>query len=157
MVFDKKGETDEWGEPHAAPLFDALPAAERVVYAADDLPRVGQHASFNLDFAGTLDRLLGADKPLYLNAYGNDVEAALLEKGAQEKFLALINWTERPVTVDAGVSVPEGIYRVRQAGTDGARAVTVGGKRRVGMDDLARFRVHLAPWDVRVLNVHPEP
>jgi hypothetical protein len=155
VVFDKKGETDEWGEKHPTPLFDALPATERIVYAGDDLPAVGQHAAFNRRFAGTLDRLLGDAKPLFLNTYGNDVEAALLEKGAREKFLALINWTERPVTIDAGVRVHQGHYQVRQAGTDGPRAVAISGKGRVSLEDLARFRVTLAPWDVRVLNVYP--
>ena len=68
-----------------------------------------------------------------------------------------INRTGRPVTVDAGVRVPEGLYRARQAGAGGARAATIGGAARVTAGQLSRFRVTLAPWDVRVLNVHPEP
>ncbi len=155
IVFDRKGETDEWGEPHPEPLFAEMLEARRAMFVGADLTAVGQHPGFQGRFARLLDRQLGDRKPTYFNAYGNDVEMALLEKGPKEKFLALINWTERPVTVDVGVNVPPGAYRVQQTGRDGAHALVIGGTATPDAATLAKFRLTLDPGDARVLHIAP--
>jgi len=156
IALDRLGETDEWGEPHQAPVLAPIfRSNERAVLFGQDLTQFGQHRQTVAAFRTLLDGLLGDRKPTFLESYGNDVEMALLEKGPTDKFLALMNWTDRPVVVDAGVNVAAGSYRVSQAGPDGARAVAIGGKERVDAAALAKFRIALEPWDAKVLFVRP--
>jgi len=154
LVFDRQGETDEWGEPYAKPLLGDLIAQGKASFIGDDLPSVGHDPAVLGRVRQTVDSLLGDRKSLDLNAYGNDVEANILEKSGQEKFISLINWTDRPVAVDVGLpGLPAGTYTVWQRDLSECRRMTLAGKAAIDADHLRQFRVPLAPWEIRILYV----
>jgi hypothetical protein len=164
IVFDRKGETDEWGNFYDKPLFDDLVGTGKVIFIDDDIPVVGHHSSFILSMRARIDGLLGDKKQVYFNPFGNDVELAVLENSKGEYILAFINWTDRNIEVEAGLlrlpeegrkflrRVPQN-YRVLQRDLKEIRKVVFGGKEVLSSGDLKRFRVPLARWDVKVLYV----
>jgi len=156
ILLDRQGETDEWGNPYPAPLFRPLIDSGKVTFIGDDVTKVGHYPDFLDRFTGLLDKALGAKKLLYLNDYGNDVEMTCLEKNPQERFVCLINWTDRPIEVDAGVTMPDGQYQVQQRDMESINAMTISGKTTVSAADLRKFRVPLKSWDIRVLYIHPQ-
>jgi hypothetical protein len=99
---------------------------------------------------------LGDAKPTFFESYGNDVEFSCLEKGVSERFLCLINWTDRSVEVDAGVMLPQGTYRILQRTLTSCSRAALNGHDAFNAGKLGRFRVRLEPWDVRILYVHPD-
>ena len=156
IVFDQQAETDEIGNRHSEPLLKKLIESAQAVFLEDDIPSVGHYPQTQAKVRSILDRLLGADKPLYFDPHGNDVEPSLLVKNDREKFIGLINWTDREVKVDAGVQVPPGTYAVFQRNPAEARSTRIAGKQKIDAADLDRFRVTLSPWEVKVLYIHPE-
>jgi hypothetical protein len=156
IALDRLGETDEWGEPRKSPVLAPIfRSNDKAVLFGQDLTRVGQHREVDTSFRKLVDGMLGSRKPTFLESYGNDVEMALLEKSPTDKFLALMNWTERPVTVDAGVNMPPGSYRVRVTSPRGSHVLAIGGKTLLDHNDLAKFRMLIEPWDAQVLFVSP--
>jgi len=155
MLVGQLGETDEWGEPYAAPLFKNLADAGKVSYISDDVTVVGHYSAFLARVTTLIDEKLGDKKLLYLNNYGNDVEMTCLEKNPRERFVCLINWEDRPIEVDAGVNMPAGRYQVLQRDLESVHAMQIAGKDAVSESDLRKFRVPLAAGEIKVFYVHP--
>jgi len=158
IAFDRKGETDEWGNAHARPLLEDLIAAGKVRFLDTDVPATGHYGEVQDQMRSLVDELLGPAKPLYFNPYGHDVEVGLREKGDREKYLFVINWREYPATVDLGVSrLPAGQYQVTTRGLAGAHAATLAGRQRFSAEDLRKFRLSLDKGGVKILYIHPAP
>lgn len=156
VLFGAKGETDEWGRKRPEPAFGPMIADGRAEYVADDMVAVGQHKATRAKILAKVDSLLGDAKPAFLETYGDDVEMSLLVKGERERYLCLINWTDRDVTVDAGVNLPAGAYRVMLRDLKEVARASIGGKGSPDSAALKRFRINLAPWEIKVLYIAPE-
>jgi hypothetical protein len=156
IVFDRKGETDEWGNAYAKPLLEDLITAGKIRFVDLDAPAMGHYPQVQEQMCKLVDGLLGPAKPFSFNPYGNDVEIGLRRKGRQELFLFAINWNESPATVDVGLNhLPSGQYQIAVRDLDGARTATLGGKERVNAEDLRKFRLSLGPGGVKILYIHP--
>jgi|GEM_PF-2517473 len=155
LLFDRQGETDEMGDLRRQPAFTGLVTSGKAVFIGDDMTAIGQYPATQDKTRALVDRLLGNNKPIYFQPYGNDVEFACLERGDREKFLLLNNYTDRNVTVDAGVNMPAGQYQVMQRDLTEVRQAILRGRDAVTAADLAKFRVSLAPWEVKVLYIRP--
>lgn len=158
VVFDRKGETDEWGTPYPQPLFAEMIAGSKATFIADDLPAVGHYPDVLSKFQASLDTMLGSRKPIDVNTYGNDVEVSLLEKGPKERFVCLINWADQPVKVDIGLrDLPDGRYEMLQRDLREVRKVKLSGKEELAPAALKKFRVGLERWEIKLLYVRPFP
>lgn len=154
IALDHQGEVDEYGTAHAAPLLTDLVAQGKVTFITNDVTVVGHYPEFLESMRTNVDALLGDRKPIYLNRYGHDVEAASLEKSDTEKFLFLINWAHHPVTVDAGIRMPAGVnYRVLCRDLNGTYETTIGGASVVAATNLWTFRVSLDTDEVKAFYV----
>ena len=155
VVFEKAGETDEIGNAYPEPLLKKPAADGWVDLLNDDLTARGTEPAYQRELCGKLDVWLGKDKPLYLNRYGNDVEATMLEKPNGEKIVLFTNWTKKPVTVDGGVKVAAGDYTVLKRDLTQIHKMTIGGKDKVTDKDLGKFRLKLAPLEVNLIRIIP--
>jgi len=156
LVLGRQGEADEYGAPYPRPLLADAIAGRKFSTFDDDIVRVGQYQEVQDRFCRQLDKLLGAENPLYVNTYGNDVEVTVRERGLLGKLVCLINWTDRPVTVDVGLTkMMAGQYEMLQRDLQGATEVTINGKSSIDGKTLRRMRVPLAPEEVKVLFIHP--
>jgi len=105
-----------------------------------------------------LDYLLDDEKPIInyqvLEDADADVEVTLLENSPFDKVLFAINWEyDAPVTVQAGVNLPEGVYQVTERDLERTRPFALKGKRLLTHEDLAEFQIELGPQMVRILHV----
>lgn len=156
VVFDRKGETDEWGNPYPQPLFADMIVSNKATFIADDLPAVGHYPDVLSKFQASLDTMLGSRKPIEVNTYGNDVEVSLLEKGPKERFVCLINWTDQSVKVDLGLrDLPDGRYEMLQRDLSDVKKITLSGKEELAPAALKKFRVGLERWEIKLLYVRP--
>jgi len=157
LLFDRKGETDEWGNFYDKPLFSGMIDSGKAIFVDDDVPAEGHHTSFVNRMTEQIDRLLGDKKQFYFNPNGDDVEFAVLENRDGEYLLTFINWTDRDVEVDAGFLNLSGgrRYEVLQRDLKEVRKVNLGGKEILNAGELRKFRVPLARWDVKVLYFKP--
>jgi hypothetical protein len=154
LLFERQGETDEWGNAHGQPLFAALVASGRAVLVKDDVPAVGHHRSFLDRMKAEVDRLLGERRLIHFDSVGHDVELACLEKGPEEKFLCCVNWTDSPVQVEVGVRLPAaGRYECLQRDLNEVHRMRVGPRVALTAKDLRRFRLPLRPWELKVLYI----
>ena len=157
LVFEKQGETDEWGTPYPEPLLQAPAKAGMVELLNEDLSRCGYDPAFHQRMCERFDKVLGADKSLYLNRYGKDVEAACLEKANGDRLLFATNWTKKPVTIDLGVSIPPGSYEMLKRDLARTTRVAVGGKDKLSEQDVRKFRVGLKPGEANVFLIRKLP
>jgi hypothetical protein len=162
VAFDRRGEVNEYGMAHGIPLLSNLVAQGSVMLITNDVTVMGSDADFLAEMRTNMDTLLGSRKPLYLNRYGSDVEAGCLEKSDQEKFVSLINWSHHAVTVDVGVTMSAATnYNVLCCDlnvayqTNITSQVTIGGSSVVTAAGLQKFRVSLAPDEIKVFYVMP--
>jgi len=100
-------------------------------------------------FAGRLlaavDARLGAQNPLRTERYGAKIDATILERPSGEKFLFLVNWEDRPATVDLSVAAADGTYEMLGRDENGWYAAGPGKRTTVSAKDLRSFRLTLAP------------
>ncbi|HXK44668.1 MAG TPA: hypothetical protein PL060_01850, partial [bacterium] len=145
--------TDEWGNPYQKPLFSDMVSSGRAMLIKDDVLKVGNDPDFLTDFQNQVDALLGKNKMFFFKNYGNDVETAVLEKGAKEKFVLFLNWTDRPVQVEAGLKLPDGNYECFQRDLNEVRRVMIGSETKITARNLQRFLVSLQPWEMKILYI----
>jgi hypothetical protein len=162
IAFDRRGEVNEYGTAYGIPLLSNLVAQGSVMLVTNDVTVMGSDADFLASMRAQVDSLLGSRKPLYLNRYGSDVEAGCLEKSDQEKFVSLINWSHHSVTVDVGVTMSSATnYNVFCCDlnvayqTNITSQVTIGGSSVVTAAGLQKFRVSMAPDEIKVFYVMP--
>ena len=156
LALGQNGPTDEWGVSYAKPLLASLIDSGKVSYVGDDVTVKGHEHEFNRRMCQTFDTLLGDANPLYFDPHGQLVEVAMLERGADRKYVCLVNWTDRPARVDVGVRVPAGgSYELLEHNGTEAHVVKIGGQERVTDKDLRRFRIALDRWEIKLLYVRP--
>lgn len=155
VVLEKAGETDAIGNAYPEPLLKKPAADGWVELLNADLTAHGTEPAYQRELCGKFDAWLGKDKPLYLNRYGNDIEATMLEKANGEKLVLFTNWTKKPVTVDGGVQLPAGEYTALKRDLTKINKLTIGGKDKLTEKDLSKFRLKLAPLEVNLLRIIP--
>ncbi len=153
ILLGGRGEVDEYGDPRPAPRLAGLLQKPGVTALADDVLVAGHRPSVTARFRKLVTEAVGPARAYSADSYGDDVETVLLTKGDRERFVGLINWTDRDVACDLSLTLPAGSYRVRQADPAGARELTVAGREIWQTEDLRHFRVPLSPWQARVLHI----
>jgi len=143
LLAGHQGETDEWGEPYAAPVFKELVDSGKAILLRDDLMTDGSTDRFVEQVTGAIDKALGTENPLKLTRYHQHIEATVLRKNAREYFLFAINGEKAPATIDLGVAVPPGEYRVFARDIDRWNRVTLNGKATLTAQNLANFRAQI--------------
>jgi hypothetical protein len=157
LIFDRQGDTDEWGNFYDKPIFTDLITNGKVTFIDDDVPSVGHYPKFIAKMIKKVDSLLGDKKILYLNTYGNDIEVGCMEKSDKERYVFLINWTDRQVKIDAGIKMPPlSSYQVFQRDLNKVNKLKINNKESFSAKDLEKFRIGLEPWEIKVLYIHPE-
>jgi hypothetical protein len=157
LILDRKGEADEWGNLREKPVFEDLIAEGRVEFVKDDIPSAGHYKDFLKSMRKKIDGLLGEKKPFYFNSYGQDVEFTCREKNEKEVFLCFINWEDRQVEVDAGITLlsTDVKYEVLQRDLNEVRKINIKGKGIVSAEQLGRFRIALDKFEIKILYIKP--
>ncbi|HOK56109.1 MAG TPA: hypothetical protein PKV21_01060 [bacterium] len=155
ILFDRTGETDEWGNLYEKGLFEDLIKEKKVLFINEDIPKIGHHPDFIKSLGQKIDETLGREKTFYFNSYGEDVEFGILENKNKEYILTFINWTDKPVEVDFGLlKLPQTKnYEILQRDLNGTKRVKIGNKELLKGMDLKKIRIALDKWDVKVLYV----
>ncbi|MEI8012434.1 MAG: dockerin type I repeat-containing protein [Candidatus Omnitrophota bacterium] len=139
------------------PGYDILIQSPHVTVVPDDLsygvtPAIRDHI-----LAPVLSGL-GSDRPVYLNAYGQDVEVAVMTgtgSNAGNKYLLVTNWENHAVTVDVGVNAPAGTYKVLQRDLTQVKPLMIEGRDVLTAEEVAKFRISLAVGESRIFFVSP--
>ncbi|MGD0093778.1 MAG: hypothetical protein ABSE73_28045 [Planctomycetota bacterium] len=156
LVFDRRGETNEFGTYYDKPLLAGLIEAGKAAFVAEDVPTRGHFLSFDKAVRTPIDQALGERKTLSVERYGCDVQVTCLEKSAQERFVWLLNWDDRQAQPDIGLRMPAGQYKVLLRDLRGATRARLQGKDVFSAQELQRFRVPMEKWAVKVLYVAPQ-
>ncbi len=162
LFFSRQGETDEYGDPRPAPalppLRDRWP--ERVRFDESDLCGRGGDPAYVRTLCAQLDRMLGPARDwVFEKAFRDDVLFFERRIGEDRRVLLLVNHEDRPLTVQAGVTLPSGRYRAEVVTREGVRsAVPAGipGEGGIPAETLRRFAVPLPAQDALVLCIAPE-
>ncbi|MCM8768096.1 MAG: hypothetical protein NC911_00180 [Candidatus Omnitrophica bacterium] len=153
LLLDRQGETDEWGNFYPVPLFSGMVSSGKALLVKEDIVSLGHNPDFLANFQKEIDKLLGPRKLFFFNSEGNDVETAIIEKGDREKFVLLLNWTDRAIKVTAGLNLPPGTYEAFLRDLDGVRKAVIGPETKIASSDLQQFLVSLEPWEMKILYV----
>jgi len=105
-----------------------------------------------------LDHVLGEDKSIInygpVDDANADLEVALLENNPRDKVLFVLNWEyEKPVTLNIGVNLPKGVYRVTERDLKEIKSFRLDGKDTSTNEELAKFQMKLRPQAVRILHI----
>jgi hypothetical protein len=139
--------------------YETLIQSPNVSVVADDFS-YGLTPSIRSHLLTTVLSGLGSQRPTFLNAYGRDIELALLDgrgQNAGNKYLLVTNWETSTVSIDVGVTLPQGSYQVTQRDLQGARRVSIGGRSFLSSQDLAKFRVTLGAGEARIFYISVAP
>ena len=153
LVFERAGETDELGRPYPQPL---LGKSKTVELLHEDLTDHGYDPQCHRRICARLDRILGRDKPLYLNRYGHDIEATCLDKPNGDRLLLVTNWTKKAVTIDIGADMPPAKYEILRRDLTRVTQLTVNGKRILSHTDVRKLRLDLPPGEANILLIQQE-
>jgi hypothetical protein len=155
ILFGSLGETDEWGRPRATPALKDLIESGKATLVEGDILEAGGDDAYMEKVLALVDAALGNEHPLKVSRYGKKVDATLLAKGDRERFLFLINWEERPATVDLSVAVPDASYTVLMRDDAQWHQVTLGGKETFTRATLRKFRRIVPPRKAEVYYIAP--
>ncbi|MBI2195200.1 MAG: hypothetical protein HYU36_24740 [Planctomycetes bacterium] len=140
ILFNARGETDEWGEHRKTPAFHDLVDQGKAVWISDDLLQIGGDSAFLRSVQAQVDAALGEAHPFKMHRYGRPIDATLLIRNEQEKFLFVLNWGDQPAAVDFSVPVPTGDYRILMRDESGWHDAGLGGSPVLSSEALKRFR-----------------
>jgi hypothetical protein len=147
------GPTDEWGEPHPAPVLKELVDSGKAVVFDEDILAFGSSTSLAGKFLKALDGALGAEHPFKLHHYGQSIDATLLEKGDRERFVFLLNYEKKPCTVDIEMALPEGKYEAFARDDNRWYSVSPADGGKLTQTQLRHFRLILAREQPYVLYI----
>lgn len=147
------GETNEFGTQREAPALKRFLGRDAVKYLDVDMSERGTEREARETFLTTLVDLLGDERPLILNAWGRDVEAGVLEKPDGGTFVSLVNWDARDATVDLGLRLSPGPYRVTKYSSGAQAPGRLGNAAAIAAADLRSFRLDLKAGETVVLTV----
>ena len=157
ILVNMLGETDEWGRPRSTPVFKDLVDRGQAVLVADDVMLSGADDAFANHLLALVDAAFGAAHPFKANLYHQRIDATLLAKSEREKFVFLLNWEEKPATVDLSVHVPVGSYRVLMRDDERWHAATLNGRDVFSQDMLRKFRRVIPAQKAEVYYIAPAP
>jgi hypothetical protein len=140
ILVNMLGETDEWGQSRSTPAFKDLVQGGQAVLLTEDAMDSGADDRFAQKVLGLIDAALGDKQAFKAQLYGKRIDATLLANGAKGKFVFLINWEEKPATVDLSLDVPEGNYRLLMRDDEQWNRVALGGKDLFTKAMLYKFR-----------------
>jgi hypothetical protein len=112
----------------------------QAVLLTEDAMDSGADDRFAQKVLGLIDAALGDKQAFKAQLYGKRIDATLLANGAKGKFVFLINWEEKPATVDLSLDVPEGNYRLLMRDDEQWNRVALGGKDLFTKAMLYKFR-----------------
>jgi hypothetical protein len=150
------GEVDEWGRPRGTPALKELVDRGQAMLVADDVMLSGADDTFADHLLSLIDAALGPAHPFRAELYHQHVDATLLAKNPQEKFVFLVNWEEKPATVDLSVHVPPGNYRVLMRDDQRWHSVTLAGHEVLTQQMLQRFRRMVPAQKAEVYYIAPD-
>jgi hypothetical protein len=115
----------------------------------------GKKKKFEQDLVTKLDEILGNNKKLYLQRYGKDIEASLIQKNESEKFLFVTNWENKPNVVDVGILIANGSYEILRRDLNHTRKVSINGKDLLSETDISKFRIEMQPGESIIFYIYP--
>jgi hypothetical protein len=151
LVFEKQGETDEWGEPVKEPglaeLIKKYP--DRVSFFPDSL--YDMDAEYQRKVVDVI-RKSSPEIPLLMDADGARIEAFLLENPKENRyFLSLVNWERKTARCKLSLSLKPGDYEILLRDETGFKKVLLNGNRTSSASDLASLDLELGPGTFKVI------
>lgn len=157
IILQRVGEADENGEIRSEPALAKLAR----LYPKQVFSIPGEvFAGFNdpvyvNQFLKTMNNALGNDKLISLNRYGRDVEVSALQLPDKKIMLFAINWEPGDISIEMGVNMPEGTYRLTERNLEGTQAVTIDNRKTLKAKDLKNFAVDLREAEFKIWLVEP--
>ncbi len=163
LICERQGDVDELGQPYEKHLLAEWirqgKDAGRIAYPELDLLELETTRGFLPKMAGVIDPLLGTNKILYLNRYGNRIEAVTTTISKDENYLSFINWENKAVRIEAGMpNLPAGQYRIltlSSAAPNDFREGSIAGEKGVSAEALRSFALKLDADEVLSLYIVP--
>lgn len=159
LIFDKKGEVDEFGKNYdSALLHKIITEGEKdgkTFYFKENL--CDMKGNFAELIKKRIDILINNSSPFYLENFGKNVSAYMLEKNATDKVLAFINREKENVPVESGIlNLPEGTYSIsikRSTIPEDEYTGTINGKTKFTEKDISCFGFKLEPEETVMLHI----
>jgi hypothetical protein len=150
VSLQRKGEVDEFGNPYQKPALDALPGLDHLTI---DLAR-SNYVEFSAQLMPMVLKRLGGRPPLTVDSNGKDVECAVWER-RDSRWVFCLNWERQVVDINLGLSLAEGTYTASVITLEQETPAGIGGKSTLAAADLERFRLVLAPGEVKIVSITP--
>ena len=142
LLFDKRqGETDEWGELRQQAILKELVDSGKAVLVGGDILANGATSTFNVEVCKTIDKALGTEAPFKAYLNGANIDATMLEKSPEEKFIFLVNWEKSSKPVGISLALPAGNYELRARDDSTWYRVRLDGKEALTAEDMKGFRL----------------
>lgn len=164
LVCERKGEVDELGRKHDQPLLERLIAegieSRRTLLLDEDLVSLESRRSFVPKLTSVIDGLLGQHKDLYLNRYGNKIEAMVFAISPVEQYVTFTNWNQsgRRAHFTIGLNLPKGVYKILTLSSYQPsiyREAMIRGRKIFDAEMLRDFHIKLTGGEVLALYVLP--
>jgi hypothetical protein len=163
IVFDQLAPVDEFGNPHAEPLLQALVRHTNVIYIKDNLAAVGNAAVKRTEYVKMIEGLL-EPAGYRFDANGLPVECIVRCLPKQGGFLVYLgNWSAKPdESASPLIALPleSAKYRaeVYSSATKTLNELDLAGKPGVFEGEAVKsFSVELAPGEVKLLRILKTP
>jgi PKD repeat protein len=144
----------DFGDPRNSPFPEWIASGSCIPLTSEYVKGVTN--DFRNELLSIVNVELGDSRPTYLNAYGDDIELALLEKDSHTKFLLVTNWANHSVTVDVGVNVPEDVhYTMIGRNLVDLRQCQISGSTALTAAQLAKFRIQLDADESKIFYISP--
>lgn len=157
VILQRMGEADENGEIRSEPSLKKLERLypKQVSHIPGEVFAGFSDPEYVKQFTTVMNNALGNDKLISLNRFGRDVEVSALQLPDNKMLLFAINWEPGDISIEMGVNLPEGNYRLTERNPDGIQKVTIGNKKTLKAKDLKNFAVSLKEDEFRIWLVEP--
>ncbi len=155
LLFDgQMGGTDEWGEPRQQPALKELVDSGKAVMVGGDILACGSTKAFEVQVSNAVDKALGQG---HFKAYlaGAKIDATVLEKSPNEKFVFLINWEKGSRNVGLSIPMPDGKYEVAARDDTGWYNVSIENRKALTPEELKGVSVIVNGETPLILHVKP--
>ena len=150
-----QGPTDEWGEPRPEPIFKSLVDAGKAKDVDEDIFEWGPTDLFREKVTAQIDEALGDQHPFKLHRYGKKIDATLLVKSPEERFVFLLNWDKGTSVVDLDLPLPEGNYEVLARDENRWHRLEIDGVKVLEAAQFRSLRLALGGKQPYVLFIRP--
>lgn len=164
VVGANAGEADGFGEKRAVNAFADVPNVTVIPFT----PAFDENSpKLEKAFADALQSAVGCPSLTLARDKDHDVQAYRLNAKDDAALVMVANYSERPTSVNLGVTLPKGKYRLEvcssgvtkpgfvREGIAGVRTGTVGGKEIFSAEEARTIRLDLRPEDCLMLRFVP--